>query len=77
MQSKKIEHLDFISLTTTEFGLDAIEYVNSFFFDKAQDQKYLNEMNTRANDHDVKSLLIMVILLVQEFIYINFRVKTL
>lgn len=77
LQSKKIDHLDFISLTKTEFGLDAIEYVNSFFFDKAQDQKYLNEMNTRANDHDVKSLLIMVILLVQEFIYINFRVKTL
>ncbi len=59
LQSKKIDHLDFISLTKTEFGLDAVEYVNSFFFDKAQDQKYLNEMNTRANDHDVKSLLIM------------------
>ena len=57
LQSKKIDHLDFISLTKTEFGLDAIEYVNSFFLDKAQDQKYLNEMNTRANDHDVKSLL--------------------
>ena len=59
LQSKKIDHLDFISLTKTEFGLDAVEYVNSFFFDKAQDQKYLNEMNTRANDYDVKSLLIM------------------
>ena len=59
LQSKKIDHLDFISLTKTEFGLDAVEYVNSFFFDKAQDQKYLSEMNTRANDHDVKSLLIM------------------
>ena len=59
LQSKKIDHLDFISLTKTEFGLDAVEYVNSFFFDKAQYQKYLNEMNTRANDHDVKSLLIM------------------
>ena len=59
LQSKNIDHLDFISLTKTEFGLDAVEYVNSFFFDKAQDQKYLNEMNTRANDHDVKSLLIM------------------
>ncbi len=59
LHSKKIDHLDFISLTKTEFGLDAVEYVNSFFFDKAQDQKYLNEMKTRADDHDVKSLLIM------------------
>jgi sugar phosphate isomerase/epimerase len=59
LQSKKIDHLDFISLTKTEFGLDAVEYVNSFFFDKAQDQNYLNKMKTRANDHGVKSLLIM------------------
>ncbi len=59
LHSKKIDHLDFISLTKTEFGLDAVEYVNSFFFDKAQNQKYLNEMKTRADDHDVKSLLIM------------------
>ena len=59
LHSKNIDHLDFISLTRTEFGLDAVEYVNSFFFDKAQDQKYLNEMKTRADDHDVKSLLIM------------------
>jgi len=59
LQSKKIDHLDFISLTKTEFGLDAVEYVNSFFFNKAQDQNYLNKMKTRANDHGVKSLLIM------------------
>jgi len=59
LQSKKIDHLDFISLTKTEFGLDAVEYVNSFFFDKAQDQNYLNKMKVRASDHGVKSLLIM------------------
>ena len=59
LRSKNIDHLDFISLTKTEFGLDAVEYVNSFFFDKAQDQKYLNKMKARADDHGVKSLLIM------------------
>jgi sugar phosphate isomerase/epimerase len=57
--SKKLDHLDFISLAKTEFGIDAVEYVNSFFFDKAQDQNYLNQMKARANDHGVKSLLIM------------------
>jgi len=57
--SKKIDHLDFISLAKTEFGISAVEYVNSFFFEKARDRKYLNKMKSRANDHDVKSLLIM------------------
>ena len=57
--SKKIDHLDFISLAKTEFGISAVEYVNSFFFEKARDRKYLNKMKTRANDHDVRSLLIM------------------
>ena len=59
LYSKKIDHLDFISLTKTEFGLDAVEYVNSFFFEKAEDQEYLNKMKLRADDHGVKSLLIM------------------
>lgn len=57
--SKKIDHLDFISLAKTEFGISAVEYVNSFFFEKARDRKYLNKMKSRANDHDVRSLLIM------------------
>ena len=59
LYSKKIDHLDFISLTKTEFGLDAVEYVNSFFFEKAEDQEYLNKMKLRADEHGVKSLLIM------------------
>ena len=59
LYSKKIDHLDFISITKTEFGLDAVEYVNSFFFEKAEDQEYLNKMKLRADDHGVKSLLIM------------------
>ena len=42
-----------------EFGLGAIEYVNSFFKDKAADQAYLAEMNRRAADHGVYQHLIM------------------
>lgn len=41
------------------FGIDAVEYVNSFFKDKANDAKYLHELNTRCKDLGVKSLLIM------------------
>ena len=59
LQSGKIDHLDFCKVAKNDFGLDAVEYVNSFFFDKAQDQSYLKEMKQRADDLGVKSLLIM------------------
>lgn len=56
----KINHLDFAKIARQEFGLDAVEYVNQFFKDKAKDQEYLAEMKKRAEDHGVKSLLIMI-----------------
>ena len=59
LYSKEINHLDFISLARTKFEIDAVEYVNTFFFDKAKDKKYLNEMKIIAKDNGVKSLLIM------------------
>lgn len=40
-------------------GFDAIEYVNSFFKDKAEDQQYLRKLNARAADQGVAQLLIM------------------
>jgi len=59
LYSGEIDHLDFCVITRNEFGLDAVEYVNSFFFDKAKDISYLKEMKKRAQDHGVSSLLIM------------------
>ncbi len=59
LQSGKLNHLDFCKVAKKDFELDAVEYVNSFFFDKAQDQSYLKEMKQRADDLGVKSLLIM------------------
>ncbi len=58
--SNKLDHLDFAKKTKTEFGLNAIEYVNQFFKDKAKNKNYLNEMNLRASDQGVKQLLIMI-----------------
>ncbi|MDB5336052.1 MAG: Xylose isomerase-like barrel [Planctomycetaceae bacterium] len=58
--AKKLDNLDFAKTAKTEFGIDAIEYVNQFFKDKAKDQKYLGEMKQRAADNGVKSLLIMI-----------------
>lgn len=56
---KDIDHLDFASISKDEFNIDGIEYVNTFFFDKAEDSVYLSEMKNRAQDKDVRSLIIM------------------
>ena len=59
LQSKEIDHLDFYSVAKKEFDISAVEYVNTFFFNKARDATYLKEMKTRADDLSVRSLLIM------------------
>ena len=59
IQNGEIDHLDFCSLTNNKFGISAVEYVNSFFFDKAKDKIYLKEMKMRADDLGIDSLLIM------------------
>ncbi|MEO1526418.1 MAG: sugar phosphate isomerase/epimerase family protein [Planctomycetota bacterium] len=58
-KSKGLTNLDFPRLSKEEFGIDAIEYVNQFFKDKAKDEKYLTELKKRCDDLGVKSLLIM------------------
>jgi sugar phosphate isomerase/epimerase len=56
----KLDNLDFAKTTKQDFGIEAVEYVNSFFKDKAKDKQYLGEMKRRAADLGVKSLLIMI-----------------
>lgn len=56
---KEIDHLDFARVAKRDFGIEAIEYVNSFFKDKARDTAYLAEMNRRAADEGVYQHLIM------------------
>jgi L-ribulose-5-phosphate 3-epimerase len=55
-----LDNLDFAKFSQEEFGIDAVEYVNQFFKDKAKDSVYLTEMKQRAADHGVKNVLIMV-----------------
>ncbi len=57
---KKVNHLDFSKIAKEEFGIEAVEYVNQFFKDKAKDKEYLAELNKRAHDLGVKQLLIMI-----------------
>jgi sugar phosphate isomerase/epimerase len=55
----ELDHLDFPAVARREFGIEAIEYVNSFFKDKAEDQGYLLTLKDRCESEGVKSLLIM------------------
>ena len=57
--SGKLDHLDFCRVAKKDFGINAVEYVNQFFFDKAEDRSYLKEMKDRAKDLGVINLLIM------------------
>jgi sugar phosphate isomerase/epimerase len=54
-----LDNLDLAGAARRDYGLDAVEYVNSFFKDRAQDQRYLKQLKERADDNGVKSLLIM------------------
>lgn len=58
LYANEITNLDFAG-EARSMGFDAIEYVNSFFKDKAEDAGYLREMNARAADNGVTQLLIM------------------
>ncbi|MCA9034932.1 MAG: TIM barrel protein [Planctomycetaceae bacterium] len=60
LKGGKLDNLDFAATTRNEFGIEAVEYVNQFFKDKANDAAYLAEMNKRAGDAGVKQLLIMI-----------------
>lgn len=56
---KKMDHLEFAAKARS-FGCEGLEYVNSFFKDKAKDMDYLKEMNARANSEGQQNVLIMI-----------------
>lgn len=56
----KLDNLDFPRTAAETFGIHAVEYVNQFFKDKANDQAYLADLNQRAKDHGVTNVLIMI-----------------
>ena len=56
----EMTNLDFAPMARKEFGISGVEYVNSFFKDKAKDKSYLKQMNQLADDNGVKNVLIMI-----------------
>ena len=60
LRARQLDNLDFARYTKETYGIAAVEYVNSFFKDKATDFDYLASMKANAAAADVKSLLIMI-----------------
>jgi len=54
-----INNLDFPREAKRTYGINAVEYVNQFFKDKAKDLDYLGQLSQRAADEGVENLLIM------------------
>lgn len=60
LNSGKLTNMQFPETAAKKFGINAVEYVNGFFKDKALDFNYLRELNQRAKDNGVSNILIMV-----------------
>jgi sugar phosphate isomerase/epimerase len=59
IRAGKLTNLDFPKVAKRDFGIEAIEYVNQFFMEKAEDEAYLTELKTICGGEGVRSLLIM------------------
>lgn len=56
---KTMTNLDFPQVAKEKCGIDAVEYVNQFWMDKAEDKAYLADLKKRCDDNGVTSVLIM------------------
>ena len=60
LRKGEMTNLDFPAVAREKYGIDAVEFVNQFFKDKARDSDYLRELKKRANDQGVTCVLIMI-----------------
>ena len=56
----KLTNMEFPEFTKNTFRIDAVEYVNAFFFEKARDKQYLSELKQRTDDNGITNVLIMI-----------------
>ena len=55
-----LDPIDFAGIAMNTYGINAVEYVNQFYMDSGEDEKFWIDMKKRADDVGVTSLLIMV-----------------
>lgn len=60
LKSGKLTNLDFPRVARRDFGIEAVEFVDQFFADKARDTAYLKDLKQRAADEGVHLHLIML-----------------
>lgn len=58
-EKAELNPADFAAIAR-QYSINAVEYVNGFYRDKATDEKFWIDMKRRADDEGVKSLLIMI-----------------
>ena len=56
----EINPLDFPTIAKNKYGISGVEYVNTFYYSKAEDTKYLQSLKQRCDDAGVESVLIMI-----------------
>lgn len=59
LQAGNLDNLGFITAARADYGIEAVEYVNSFFEGRAEDVSYLRELRSRCDAEGVTSVLIM------------------
>jgi len=60
LKKGEIKAVDFAQITKETYDISAVEYVNQFYVDHANDAAFWHDMKKRADNSGVKSLLIMV-----------------
>ncbi len=58
--AKRLDVNDFADIAINDYGINAIEYVNQFYKELGEDEKFWISMKERADKAEVKNLLIMV-----------------
>ncbi len=59
LKAGKLSNLDFPKYSKDKFGIDAVEYVNSFMKKHAKDMAYLKDLKSRTDGEGIKNVLIM------------------
>jgi len=60
IENGELKAEDFASIAKNDFGIDAIEYVASFYKDHATDKAFWEKMRTTSDSLGVKNLIMMV-----------------
>jgi sugar phosphate isomerase/epimerase len=55
-----LDPVDFATIAMEKYGIQAVEYVNSFYRDRVADETFWNQMKARSSDAGVKNWVMMV-----------------